>query len=101
MVVNRWQAESAPSKSLIKLMLESEGLEPVEETFDVSAKIPEHRHPFYEIRIVVEGELLVNIAGNQFLLRKGDRVEIPSNTKHSYSTQGKEACLCVFAVRLI
>jgi quercetin dioxygenase-like cupin family protein len=49
--------------------------------------------------MVVEGELLVNVSGNQLLLRAGDRIEIPSNTKHHYSAHGDASCLCVIAQR--
>jgi quercetin dioxygenase-like cupin family protein len=101
LIVTRWQAPLTPSKALIKQMFESEGLEPTEESFDPQVKISEHRHPFHEVRMVVSGELLFNIAGNQFLLRAGDRVEVPSNTKHSHTCQSEEPCLCIYAQRPI
>lgn len=101
MIITRWQAPLTPSKELIKLMFENEGLDAIEETFPINTKIPEHRHPFHEIRTVVSGELLFNIAGNQFLLRPGDRVEVPSNTKHSHTSQGTENCVCIYAQRPI
>jgi gentisate 1,2-dioxygenase len=100
-IITRWQAPLTPSKNLIQQMFVSEGLDPIEEIFKPQVKIPEHRHPFYEIRMVVTGELLFNIAGNQFLLRAGDRVEVPSNTKHSHTSQGKEDCICIFAHRAV
>lgn len=101
LIITRWQAPLTPSKTLIKQMFETEGLEPLEESFEPQTKIPEHRHPFHEVRMVVSGELLFNIAGNQFLLRPGDRVEVPSNTKHSHTSQGDDACICIYAQRPI
>lgn len=88
-----------PSKELVKMMFEQEGLEPFEEDYNSSIKVGEHRHPFDEVRVVVAGELLFNIAGNQFLLRPGDRVEIPSNTKHWFQAQGSNTCVCICAQR--
>lgn len=101
MIINRWQAPITPSKSQINLILEAEGLEPFEEVYEANKKISDHRHPFCEVRIVVEGEMLFNISGNQFLLRRGDRVEIPANTKHSHTAQGGSPCVCICAHRAI
>ena len=97
MLVTRWQAPIAPTKSQVKMLLEAEGLDPYEEVYSPSIKINEHRHPLGEVRVVLSGELLFNIAGNQFLLRQGDRVEIPANTKHWHINNGQEDCVCVCA----
>lgn len=99
MLITRWQAPITPSLDQIKMLFEAEGLDPFVEEYAPKVKIPEHRQPFGEIRTVVEGELLFNIAGNQFLLRAGDRVEIPSNTKHWHVNNGTGPCICVCAHR--
>ncbi len=101
MVIIRWQAPMTPTADQIKSILDSEGLEYVEENFLPQIKIPEHRHPFTEVRYVIKGELLCAIAGNQFLLRAGDRVEIPSNTKHWYSNNSNQECLCIYGQKPI
>lgn len=100
MIITRWQAPITPSPELIKLLFATEGLDAYEESYEPHTKIAEHKHPFCEIRTVVQGELLFNIAGNQFLLRAGDRVEIPSNTKHWHLAQGQEQCICICAQKL-
>jgi quercetin dioxygenase-like cupin family protein len=99
MIVTRWLAPIAPTESQIKVLLESEGLEPYEEIFEPKVKVSDHRHPFCEIRVVVKGELHFNISGNQFLLREGDRIEVPANTKHAHINNGNQNCLCVVAQR--
>lgn len=98
MLVNRWQAPYTPTEEQHKILLEVEGLEPMVELFPSQMKHKEHRHPFNEIRIVLEGELMVNVADNQMLLRSGDKIEIPANTKHSYAVQAAQDCrtLCAF-----
>lgn len=101
MIITRWQAPITPNRSQIQMILEAEGLEPYEEVYQPQSKISEHRHPFCEIRVIVSGEMLFNISGNQFLLRAGDRVEIPGNTKHSHTAQGADPCLCICALRAI
>lgn len=95
MLIRRWQAAVVPQKEQIVRMFEMEGLEPFEEIFPSGAEIKDHRHPFDEVRMVASGELLLNIAGNQLLLRAGDRITIPSNTKHSKKVNGDSECVCI------
>jgi quercetin dioxygenase-like cupin family protein len=99
MLVTRWQAQLVPSKEQVKMIFVAEGLEPKEETYPANGKVVEHRHPFDEVRMVVSGEMLMNISGNQLLLRAGDRIEIPSNTRHETVARGDEDCFCIFASR--
>ncbi len=99
MLVVRWQAPMVPTKEQVKMMLEFEGLEPYEEVLSVDDKITEHRHPFDEVRMVLEGEVFFNVAGNQLLLRAGDKIEIPANTRHSHECRGTSSCVCICAQR--
>lgn len=101
MIITRWQAPITPTKQQICMILSAEGLDPLEEVYEPQTKVHEHRHPFCEIRVVAQGEMLFNIQGNQFLLRAGDRVEIPANTKHSHNSQGTTPCICICAQRAI
>jgi quercetin dioxygenase-like cupin family protein len=97
MIVTRWQAPVLPSAEQVKMIFEGEGLAPIEETLPPKAVISDHRHPFDEVRMVISGALLMNISGNQILLRAGDRIHIPANTRHSKSANGDETCVCVVA----
>jgi quercetin dioxygenase-like cupin family protein len=81
------------------LMLESEGLEPQEEIIPAGGQVTDHRHPFDEIRLVVSGQLRMDIAGNRLLLRAGDRILIPANTRHSKQADGDEPCVCIYAMK--
>ena len=99
MIVTRWQAAIVPSEEQIKMMFASEGFEPYEEVYPSKANVKDHRHPFDEIRMVVSGEMMLNIAGNQLLLRAGDRIDIPSNTRHSKTAEGDQPCVCIVAKR--
>lgn len=101
MIITRWQAPLKPTRQQIQMILESEGLEPFEEVFEPAHQVPEHRHPFTEVRILLSGEMLFNVAGNQVLLREGDRIEVPANTKHSHVCQGSETCLCICAQKIV
>lgn len=97
MLVTRWQAPLTPNKEQILRIFEAEGLSPIEEELIGKTAIPDHRHPFDEVRMVVSGQLLLDIAGTKLLLRAGDRITIPANTKHSKKVDTDESCLCIYA----
>jgi len=100
MIVTRWQAPVLPTPEQVKMIFQAEGLLPLEEILRPSGIVKDHRYPFDEIRMVLSGTLLLNISGNQLLLRAGDRVHIPSNTRHSKSAGGQDECVCVVASRV-
>lgn len=97
MLIRRWQAAVVPNEQQITRMFEMEGLEPFTEVLEPQKDISDHRHPFDEVRMVAKGELLMNVAGNQLLLRAGDRITVPSNTRHSKKVNGSESCICICA----
>ena len=99
MLVSRWQAPLLPTRQQMVLMLEAEGLDPEQEVIPGGTQVIDHRHPFDEVRIVVSGQLLLDIAGNRLLLRAGDRILIPANTRHSKQADGQEPCECIFAMK--
>ena len=95
MIVNRWQAPILPVKEQIENIFEREGLRHFEEIYQPGQKIKTHIHPFDEVRMLVKGSMLINIAGNRLLLRSGDKIIIPSNTRHSKEVQGEEPCISI------
>lgn len=100
MIVRRWIAPQLPDKKVLleHLALEIETM--TEEEFAPQCKIPEHRHHWTEVRLILSGELLVTVSGNQIILRPGDRLEIPSNTKHSYVVNGAESCHSIYGIKI-
>lgn len=99
MLINRWTGHSLPSPQQLKMLLVNEGLQPELETLAAHSSIKEHRHPFDEIRIVLEGNLIIDVNGNQLLLRPGDRIDVPANTRHSKMVHGGGACISIIAKR--
>jgi mannose-6-phosphate isomerase-like protein (cupin superfamily) len=99
MLVYRWQAPIKPTNEQARMIFLAEDLVPHEETLVNNATYADHRHPFDEVRMVLEGEVALNISGNQLLLRPGDKIMIPSNTRHSYRVIGNADCLCLVANR--
>jgi quercetin dioxygenase-like cupin family protein len=86
-------------KSQVQSMYSVEGLVPIEEVIPAEGVVPTHFHAFDEVRTVVEGEMIVDVAGNKMLLRPGDRIIIPANTKHSYKAQGSAPCVSFNALK--
>jgi quercetin dioxygenase-like cupin family protein len=82
------------------MILESEGLEPFDEVLEPGHRIPDHRHPFDEVRMVAQGELLLEILGTRMLLREGDKIIIPANTRHGKQASGEKPCLCICAYQI-
>lgn len=99
MVIERWLAPLKPSEAQLKVLFDREGLDPTPEEVAPHWKTKDHRHPFSEVRVVVSGELSFSIAGNTFLLRPGDRVEVPANTRHWHANNSDQPCICICAYR--
>ncbi len=97
MIVIRWQAPLRPTKEQAIMIFRAEDLNPREELLTHEETYPEHKHPLDEVRMVLDGELSMNINGNQLLLRSGDKIVVPSNTKHSQKVLGERPCLCIVA----
>ena len=97
MLVFRWQAPVLPTKQQIIEMFLSEELIPYEETFPPQIFIQYHRHPFDEVRFLLSGSLMVDISGNKLLLRPGDKIVIPSNTRHSKKVENDTPCISICA----
>jgi len=99
MIILRWQAPLKPTKAQARMIFLAEDLEPWDETLTTAETYPEHRHPLDEVRMILEGELAMNISGNRLLLRAGDKIVIPSNTKHSQEVVNGETCVTMVANR--
>lgn len=97
MIVHRWQAEIIPSRHQIQKIFEADDLQAKENIIKANQEIKEIKNPYAEMRAVVSGALLVEIVGNKLLLRPGDKIIIPSNTKHNKINQGTTACVSLVA----
>ncbi|MBE8163226.1 MAG: cupin domain-containing protein [Bdellovibrionaceae bacterium] len=98
MIVHRWQAKIIPSKTQIQKIFEADDLQAKEDIVEPTTTKPQEiKNPYTEMRVVVSGALFVEIIGNKLLLRPGDKIIIPSNTKHTKTTQGDAPCVSLVA----
>ncbi len=100
MRITRWRADRKPSMQEIEKMLKDEGLECSVEELPAGAEVKEHRHPFDEVRMVVSGSIRFNVAGNEFLLHAGDRLDLPSNTRHWTKVEPDGTCVSLYCHRV-
>ena len=100
MRITRWRADRKPTFEEIEKMLKDEGLEIIIEDLPAGSDVKEHRHPFDEVRMVVKGSLRFNVAGNEFILREGDRLDLPSNTRHWTRVEPDCPCITVYGHRV-
>jgi len=85
MKITRWNAEISASKEIVYKLFELAGLEPKLIPVKSGSKFTNQKTYTTEVIQVVEGELIFNLSGTQFVLRPGDKVEIPANTNYSFS----------------
>lgn len=84
MIIHRWLAPQMLTQELAKTWLQGEKAEAESFCWTSQNQWKEHRHEWTEILVVIRGEMVVNVSGNQVLLRSGDRIDIPANTRHQY-----------------
>jgi quercetin dioxygenase-like cupin family protein len=41
-----------------------------------------HKHHFQEVRIMLKGKMKINTKNNSYLLKSGDRLNVPAEEKH-------------------
>ncbi len=99
MLITRWQAPIVPKLEQINKWFENEGLEPRKIVINPKEVFEDIRNPFDDVMMIAEGQLILNIAGNKLLLREGDKIVIPSNTKHTKETSGDAVCIYVSALK--
>jgi len=99
--ITRWRADRKPTRQEVESLFKDEGLEYVVEELPAGSEVREHKHPFDEVRTVISGAMRFNVAGNEFVLREGDRLELPSNTRHWTKVEATGNCTTVFAHRVI
>lgn len=100
MKISRWRADRKPSQTEIETLFKDEGLEYIVEDLAPGTRINDHRHPFDEVRVIIQGAMRFNVAGNEFILRAGDRLELPSNTRHWTLVEPGENCVSIYAHRV-
>ncbi len=97
MKITRWSAQIGPKKEVILQLIQAEGLDYTEVVVTGGSKLSNIRTIMNEIIQIISGEIIFNLSGNQFVLRAGDKLELPSNTVYTYSNLRNESCVFLSA----
>lgn len=100
MKITRWNAEISASKEIILKLFEISGLEAKLIEVKSGSKFSNQKTYMTELIQIVEGELIFNLSGTQFVLRRGDKVEIPANTNYSFSNMREQDSSFIIAQKI-
>lgn len=100
MKITRWTAEIPVNKDIILKLFEAEGLEPRPFQIKSGSRLANQRTHLTEIIQIAEGELIFNLSGTQFVLRPGDKLEMPANTAYSFSNIKNEESIMYSAQKI-
>ncbi len=100
MKISRWTAEVSATPEIIQGIFAAEGLDGRTSTVKSGSKVVNQRAILNEVIQVINGELIFNLSGTQFVLRQGDKLEIPANTSYSFSNMKNEDCTLIMAQKI-
>lgn len=90
MDVVRWNKPKKPTLQELQTWLRAEGLENELYADRPGTKYGRHKHPFEDFIVIVSGKMKIITDKNEWMLKPGDRLDLPPNTFHSAEMVGKE-----------
>ena len=89
--ITRWEKGEVPEQAALVSDMKAEGLVPYLEDDEPGHYYESHVHPNDEVLVVVSGEITFGVGEESWVLRAGDRLDLPANTPHWAETgnQGK------------
>jgi len=78
-----WEQTEPPSEQELRGRLSAEGFESFRWRDEPGADYQPHAHDHDEALWVVEGEITFGVAGQDYRLRPGDRLNLPKGTVHT------------------
>jgi uncharacterized protein YjlB len=96
--VTRWSGSAAPTEQALRLLLESEGLQPYSWANGPFDRYAPHSHDYDKVIYVVRGAITFGLpqVGKSLALTGGDRLDLPSGTVHD-AIVGAEGVVCLEA----
>jgi len=87
--ITRWAKQEAPVQTNLVDAMKSEGLVAYFEDDEPGHEYEAHTHPNDEVIVVVSGEITFGVGDEEWILRPGDRLNLPANTSHWAETGGE------------
>lgn len=79
-----------PTLNELKSILEREGLQCELYSDKPHTKYGRHKHDFDDFIVIVEGRMKLGTDKAEYVLKPGDRLDLPKNTVHWAEVLGKE-----------
>ena len=101
-MIEAWdQSKYGPlSEENMRRKLMAEGYSSVARySYPMGTVFSDHTHSMDKKDSVLEGEFLITLEGEEFLLRAGDSIEVPANAVHSAQVVGGKAVVSLDAVK--
>jgi quercetin dioxygenase-like cupin family protein len=86
----RWNKTKKPTLEELQALLRAEGLEYELYSDAPGTKYGRHKHPFEDFIVIVSGKMKIITDVNEWILKPGDRLDLPPNTLHAAEMLGKE-----------
>jgi cupin 2 domain-containing protein len=85
-----WEGQGPPpSQEEVEARLHQEGYESFK-WYDVpGAQYPKHRHSQDECLWILRGELVLEVSGQEYFVKSGDRIYLPARTPHTARVPAK------------
>ncbi len=80
--VTRWNKPEPPTQSALVQALEADGLVMYLEDDEPNHSYEAHTHPNDEVLVALSGEITLGVGEQEWLLKPGDRLDLPANTLH-------------------
>nr|WP_242462851.1 cupin domain-containing protein [Persephonella atlantica] len=92
--MNIKQTEISDIKEIVKI-LEDEGYTNIFTWCDEAGSFYDwHTHPYQEVRWIYKGEIIMGTEEGEFLLKEGDRIDLPPGTRHWAKTDKGVCYVC-------
>ena len=88
--VIRWNKPKKPTLEELQKMLNAEGLEHDLYSDSPGTKYGRHKHAFDDFIVIVSGKMRIVTDAQDWVMKPGDRLNLPPNTAHSAEVVGRE-----------
>jgi quercetin dioxygenase-like cupin family protein len=90
MDVVRWTKTKKPTLEELRKSLESRGLACELSSDPPGTRYGRHKHDFDDFVVIVTGKMRIGIDTHEWIMKPGDRLDIPAGTFHWAEMMGKE-----------
>lgn len=84
----------------IKKEVEEEGFDPIKINDPPGRVYSPHTHPETKLLAILAGSMNIKVGGGEFKLKKGDKLVIEGNVKHS-AVVGDDGCVFFWSEKLM